>query len=129
MKVVFLLILFIKTKKTTCEIFRKLLRCKDDFRRLDYIYIYNYKIIKFNSISRRKNGWIYWNGNFSLESCKNILQRYKKQIFFYYYRVAFKIRFIIWQFLALLHCWISQEEFHTNYKKYRNLLSNSYKEK
>ena len=35
MKVVFLLILFIKTKKTTCKVFRNLLRCKD-FRQLDY---------------------------------------------------------------------------------------------
>ena len=29
MKVVFLLILFIKTEKTTCKVFRDLLRCED----------------------------------------------------------------------------------------------------
>ena len=34
MKVVFLLILFIKTEKTKFKVFRNLLRCKD-FRRLD----------------------------------------------------------------------------------------------
>ena len=37
MKVVFLLILFIKTEKTTCKVFRNLLRC-EDFRWLDYIF-------------------------------------------------------------------------------------------
>ena len=29
MKVVFLIILFIKTEKTTCKVFRDLLRCED----------------------------------------------------------------------------------------------------
>ena len=35
MKVVFLLISFIKTEKTTWEVFGNLLRC-EDFRQLDY---------------------------------------------------------------------------------------------
>ena len=50
-----------------------------EFLAKNFIYIY---ILKFNSISRRKNGWIFLNGNFSLESFKNILQRYEKLVFF-----------------------------------------------
>ena len=46
-----------------------------------------------------------------------------KSLYFLLYMIAFKIHFMIWQFLTLLHSWIPQEEFHTNYKKYRNLLS------
>ena len=45
MKVVFLLILFIKTEKTTCEVFRNLLRC-EYFRQLDYTF-WNYMYCKY----------------------------------------------------------------------------------